>query len=90
MIKNFIKFCESISGQELVGHFGPNYGDQKLPTTLTSYDTSLIRSEIDGKVYSEREYQDIYNEYLKSGGKILNGFNKENLEQVITWNSKKR
>ena len=87
IIKNFKIFCESISGTELIGHMGPNYGDQILPNTITKSDTSVIFSDIDANFYSSDQYDDLYNEYLKSGGNPINDpvFNKENLEEVLAF-----
>ena len=84
IIKNFYTFCESISGTELVGHVGPNYGDQKLPITLTSKDTALIYSEIDDKFYNQEDYQQLYNNYLKNGGSPLFGFNIDNINIILS------
>ena len=84
MIKKFNEFNESISGRELIGPVGPNYGDTSLPNkTINTSDTSVIFSEITNKFYSYDEYQEIYNDYLKKGGTPLHGFNKENLEIIV-------
>jgi hypothetical protein len=73
---------ESISGTELIGHMGPNYGETKLPVTLSQSDTSLVY--VGDKIYSEDEYDNLYQQYLTKGGKPLFGFNKENLETVLS------
>jgi len=77
-------FKESISGWELVGKdMGPNYPDQKLASTLTNNDTSVLLGS-DGKLYSEDEFDDLYNLYLKSGGKEnISDFNQKNLDTII-------
>lgn len=86
MIKKFSEFNESISGTELVGPIGPNYGDTKLKNkTINTGDTGLIFSEITDEIYTQDDYQVIYNEYLKKGGKPLMGFTKENLELVLSF-----
>jgi len=86
-IKKFKKFIESISGTELVGHIGPNYGDQIIPNTISKFDTNFIFSDIDSRFYSKNEYDDLYNDYLKSGGDPLTNpsFNKENLELIVNF-----
>ena len=84
-IKTFRSFCESISGTELIGHMGPNYGEAQLPVTLSKSDTEVIYSEIADKIYTQQDYDDLYHDYLVKGGKPLFGFNKENLEEVITY-----
>jgi hypothetical protein len=78
------KFKESISGWELVGKdMGPNYPEQKLPVTLTKDDTSVLMG-IDDKFYTENDFLDLYNLYLKSGGKEnLSEFTKANLDKIL-------
>jgi len=85
MIKTWEKFKESISGWELVGKdMGPNYGEQKLPTTLTSDETSLIEGS-DGIFYSMDDYIELYNQTLKKMtlDPKLRSFNKSNLETLL-------
>ena len=85
-IKKFKKYCESISGTELInvgGVVGPGYGEQDLPVTLSKNDTELVYSDITDRIYSNDDYDELYNEYLKKGGSPLNGFNKENLDKVL-------
>jgi len=85
MIKRFKQFTESISGRELVGPMGPNYGDVSIKNkTLSSRETEIIFSEITSKFYTHSDYSELYVEYLKSGGTPLSGFNKENLEEVLS------
>ena len=78
------KFKESISGWELVGKdMGPNYPEQKLPVTLAKDDTSVLMG-IDSKFYTENDFLDLYNLYLKSGGKEnLSEFTKGNLDKIL-------
>jgi hypothetical protein len=84
MIKNFKQFKESISGTELIGQVGPNYGNTKLQNkTITQNDTGVIYSEITGQLYTWDDYNQLYQEYLKLGGKPLHGFNKDNLENLL-------
>ena len=82
--KIFIK--ESISGTELVGPVGPGYGETGLQNkTVNASDTTVILSQIDGHLYTEDEYNDIYGEYLKKGGKPLpSGFNVEDIDIVVS------
>lgn len=83
-IKSFLQFNESISGTELVGPVGPAYGETRLQNkTISSHHTTVLSSDEDGKFYTEDEYNDLYNEYLKRGGKPLSGFSKENLEEML-------
>lgn len=84
-IKSFKVFNEEISGTELVGPVGPAYGETGLQNkTVSFHDTNIIQSEIDNGLYTIDEYNNMYGDYLKQGGKPLpDGFNKENLETII-------
>lgn len=69
-----------------VGPMGPNYGSVKLRNnTISTNDTEVIYSELDSKLYSYDDYQSLYFEYLKNGGKPLSGFNQENLDIVVSF-----
>ena len=84
MIKKFKQFNEEISGTELVGPIGPAYGETGLQNkTINSHDTNVIYSEMDSKIYTIDEYNDIYGEYLKFGGSPLDGFTKENIDILL-------
>jgi hypothetical protein len=86
MIKSFKQFNEEISGTELVGPVGPAYGETGLQNkTVTFHDTNVILSELDNRFYTIDEYNNIYSDYLKVGGKPLDGFNRENLDTVISF-----
>lgn len=87
MIKKFKQFItEEISGTELVGPVGPAYGETRLQNkTVTSHDTNIIFSEIDNNFYSEDQYNQLYNDYLKKGGKPLHGFNRENIDEILVF-----
>jgi hypothetical protein len=86
MIKSFKQFNEEISGTELVGPIGPAYGETGLQNkTVTFHDTNIILSELDNRFYTIDEYNNIYSDYLKVGGKPLDGFNRENLDTVISF-----
>jgi hypothetical protein len=86
MIKSFKQFNEEISGTELVGPVGPAYGETGLQNkTVTFHDTNVILSELDNKFYTIDEYNNLYSDYLKVGGKPLDGFNRENLDTVISF-----
>lgn len=80
-IKDYRSF-EAISGMELVGkHMGPGYPEQdteKMPGLRILY------SERFGGMYTEDDYQDLYNDYLTKGGKPLDGFNLRNLDIVLS------
>jgi hypothetical protein len=68
-----------------VGDMGPNYGRQELRNTIDQRSTDVIYSEIDSKIYTYDDYQQAYQDYLKKGGKPLQGFNQENLTTVLTF-----
>lgn len=84
VILNFKKYCESISGTELIGHMGPNYGEWMSPNTISNSDTNLIYSDVNDKFYNEDDYHETYNQYLKKGGTPLQGgFSKKNIDTII-------
>jgi len=87
MIKKFKDFItEEISGTELIGPMGPGYGETGLQNkTIDGHDTALIYSEIDGNLYTIDLYNDLYNNYLKSGGSPLQGgFCQENIDIILS------
>lgn len=88
MIKKFEEFInEAISGTELVGPIGPSYGETGLQNkTINSHDTNVIYSDLDDKFYTEDDYNQLYNDYLKNGGKPLTGFSKENIDTILSSN----
>ena len=68
-----------------VGPMGPNYGSTKLRNnTISTDDTDVIYSEITSNIYTYNDYQQLYQDYLKKGGKPLFGFNQENLDIVLS------
>lgn len=87
MIKKFKEFIkEELSGTEFIGPVGPAYGDTKLQNkTINSHDTNVVYSDLDDKFYTEDEYNELYNNYLKDGGKPLNGFSKENIDTILSF-----
>lgn len=85
MITNYMEFIKEVSGTELVGPVGPAYGETGIQNkTINTHDTYLIYSDMDGLFYTIDEYDDLYNQYLKSGGTPLQGgFNKENINKIL-------
>lgn len=86
-IKKFKMFNEENSGTELIGPVGPAYGETRLQNkTINFHDTNVIYSNLDDGLYTIDEYNNMYNDYLKSGGKPLSdGFNQENLNIIINY-----
>jgi len=86
MIKKFEDFIkEEVSGTELVGPIGPGYGETGLQNkTMNTHDTKVIFCDIDSKFYTIDDYNNIYSEYLKNGGKPLDGFSLENIIEIIS------
>ena len=82
-IKNYKSFSESISGTELIGHMGPNYGEEDNSPMTKSGTTDVVYSNIFGRIVTYDDYQDLYMDYLKKGGTPLQGFNLENLDKVL-------
>ncbi len=84
MIKKFYQFINEISGTELVGPVGPAYGETGVQNkTINSFDTNVIYSDLDSKIYTIDDYNDLYQDYLKVGGKPLDGFTKENINIIL-------
>jgi hypothetical protein len=80
-IFKYIEFKESISGTELVGQVGPNYGDTSNKNkTLGRQHTTVIKSTqtknknsnnvLTDDIYFEDDYHELYNNYIKLGGDI--------------------
>ena len=82
-IKGYKQFLEAISGTELVGHMGPNYGEEENSPMKKLGMTDVIYSDIFARIVTYDEYQDLYFNYLKKGGTPLQGFNLENLDKVL-------
>ena len=60
-------------------------GETRLQNkTVDFHDTNVIYSELDSKFYTIDEYNNIYGDYLKQGGKPLpDGFNSETISIVL-------
>lgn len=87
MIKKFKDFSiNEVSGTELVGPVGPAYGETGIQNkTLTGSDTAVIYCDLDGKFYTRDEYNELYIDYLKNGGKPLQGFSLKNIETILQY-----
>jgi len=82
-IKNYKSFLEAISGWELFGHMGPNYGEQENSPMKKAGMTDVLYSDAFDRMVTYDDYQNLYNDYLKKGGSPLQGFNLENLDKVL-------
>lgn len=82
-IKKFGAFSESISGTEMIGSMGPNYGTPVLRPQLDNGDVSLMQCAVDGKMYTREEYDEAYTKYLAKGGRPLQGVSKANLDIIV-------
>ena len=82
-IKNYKSFLEAISGTEVVGHMGPNYGEEDNSPMKKLGTTDVLYSDLFGKAVTYDDYQNLYNDYLKKGGTPLQGFDLENLDKVL-------
>jgi hypothetical protein len=83
-IKKFKEFNEAISGTFDLMPYGPGFPRPDFPTTLGQSDTRVIFSNLTQKFYTENDYQELYQDYLKKGGKPLKGFNLKNLELILS------
>lgn len=92
MIKKFNNFINEISGTELVGkEMGMGFGTTPLNNnTISSSDTSIIYSDLDGKFYTCDDYNQLYQDYLKLSGEPLDGFNKDNIDKMIVFLQEKQ
>ena len=88
IIKKYKIFKEAVSGLEIPvgpGSIGPAYGNQILDNGLDAKDTGVLFSETTEKYYTLYDYEELYNSYLKDGGKEdLKEFNKNNLETILS------
>jgi hypothetical protein len=97
-LSNYKKFLENTmsgagapgSGSPFFGKVGPNYGEEKSPSTGLSLKTITY----DGKIWMYEDYQQLlndftnsenYEEYIKGGGRPLNDFNLENIIKILTF-----
>ena len=92
MIKTFQQFNEEISGTELagagfgtlmIGGGGDGIGGINKDDTSSDISQDVIFSELDSKIYTIDEYNNLYGDYLKMGGSPLNGFTKENIDIIL-------
>jgi hypothetical protein len=83
-ILRFHAFKESISGTEMIGSMGPNFGQPILGTPPAITDVTLIRSEVDGKMYTREEYDEVYKKYIAGGGEPLSGYTTANLDRILS------
>jgi hypothetical protein len=83
-IKSFYEFNEAISGTLDISPYGPGFPRPEFPATIGRSSTTVLFSEITQELYTEQDYQSLYQDYLKKGGKPLHGFNKENLDIVLS------
>lgn len=85
-IKNFEEFNEAISGTFDIMPYGPGFPRPEFPGTIGKSSTTILFSELTQQFYTDYDYQDLYQDYLKKGGKPLDGFNKQNLDTVLSLN----
>jgi hypothetical protein len=83
-IKGFRAYTESISGTEMIGSMGPNYGTPILRPTVDMGDVSLMQCSVDGKLYTREQYDDLYRQYIAKGGEPLDGVSKSNLDIIVS------
>lgn len=84
-IKKFQEFNEAISGTfDIIEPYGPGFPRSEFPATMDKGDTTIIFSDQTQEFYTESDFQYLYQDYLKKGGKPLHGFNRENLDIVLS------
>lgn len=79
-ILSWLKFNEAISGTLDIIPRGPGSPDEHIDYMDAK---TLIYIESEDKYYTQDDYITLYNDYLKIGGKPLNGFNEENLKVIL-------
>lgn len=89
-IKKFYQYVKEISGTELVMPVGPAYGDVSLKNkTINTKHTDVVYSTLDNKFYTINDYQELYNQYLKKGGKPFNkghsSLSEHNINILLTY-----
>ena len=86
-IKSYSKFIDENVGYGIVGQVGVGYGETGLQNkTVNSHDTTEIFCDIDNKFYNIDDYNNIYQEYLKTpeGSKNpLDGFSQDNIVAIL-------
>ena len=86
-IKKYNKFVDENVGYGIVGQVGIGYGETGVQNkTVNSHDTNEIFCEFDDKFYNIDDYNNIYQEYLKTpeGGKNpLEGFSHDNIISIL-------
>jgi hypothetical protein len=86
-IKSYSKFIDENVGYGIVGQVGVGYGETGLQNkTVNSHDTNEIFCDIDDKFYNIDDYNNIYQEYLKTpvGSKNpLDGFTLDNIVAIL-------
>ena len=86
-IKKYNKFVDENVGYVIVGQVGVGYGETGLQNkTVNSHDTNEIFCEFDSKFYNIDDYNNIYQEYLKTpeGSKNpLEGFSQDNIIAIL-------
>lgn len=82
-IKKFKSFIrEAISGTFDVSPMGPGIPRQEITPVKRATNLQIIWSDSRQKFYSEDDWYELYNEYFKKGGTILDGFTEKNLSIV--------
>lgn len=81
-ISNFTRFSESISGTEMIGPVGPVYGRPILRPGLDAGDVTMLQCDVDGKMYTKEDYDNLHRLYVAAGNEPLDGFSKANLDMM--------
>lgn len=91
-IMNFKRFNEA-NGVELLnpglnGNSLPNFPSTQTGSPMSRFgniDTTVIEDK-DGNFYTEDDFKDLHNEYLKNGGvEQISDFNKKNLDIILNY-----
>ncbi len=84
-IMNFKRFNEAANGVDLWNGSMPLTPRLKVHNTITSQHTNVLLG-IDGNFYTEDDFKDLHNGYLKNGGvEQISDFNKKNLDIILNF-----
>jgi len=83
-IKKFNQFIsEAISGTYDISPLGPNMPRQELRLPAGTLQDQVVWLDGYDKFYTRYDFEELYNEYLKVGGRPLFEFSKQNLQIIL-------
>lgn len=80
---NFVK--EAISGTFDISPMGPAMPRQEITPVKGTTNPQIIWIDSNQKFYTQDDWYQLHNEYLKKGGTPLHGFTERNLSEVLNF-----